>query len=262
MDKKISSAVIHRMPRYFRHLCDLQDAGITRISSGTLAERMGLTASQVRQDFNCFGGFGQQGYGYNVAELRAAIAGIMRIDRDRRAIIVGAGNLGKALMTNFNFTKYGVRLVAAFDSNPLLIGTEIAGVPVYSGSAGERPAGDRHPHPAQASCPGGGAAAHRQRHQGHLELHQHRPASGYASDPGGKCTFFRESDGAVLQDPITYRGAAAEKSSAAAAVCSGAGQFYKDLLHGDLGRSVPEGNIPAKKARRGANSPGAAFCFS
>ena len=132
MDKKISSAVIHRMPRYFRHLCDLQDAGITRISSGTLAERMGLTASQVRQDFNCFGGFGQQGYGYNVAELRAAIAGIMRIDRDRRAIIVGAGNLGKALMTNFNFTKYGVRLVAAFDSNPLLIGTEIAGVPVYS----------------------------------------------------------------------------------------------------------------------------------
>ena len=67
MEKKISSAVIHRMPRYFRHLCDLQDAGITRISSGTLAERMGLTASQVRQDFNCFGGFGQQGYGYNVA---------------------------------------------------------------------------------------------------------------------------------------------------------------------------------------------------
>ena len=132
MEKKISSAVIHRMPRYFRHLCDLQDAGITRISSGTLAERMGLTASQVRQDFNCFGGFGQQGYGYNVAELRAAIAEIMGIDQERTAIIMGAGNLGKALMTNFNFTKYGVRLVAAFDSNPLLIGTEIAGVPIYS----------------------------------------------------------------------------------------------------------------------------------
>ncbi len=132
MEKKISSAVIHRMPRYFRHLCDLQDAGITRISSGTLAERMGLTASQVRQDFNCFGGFGQQGYGYNVAELRTAIAGIMGIDGPRGAIIVGAGNLGKALMSNFNFAKYGVRLVAAFDSNPMLIGTEIAGVPVYS----------------------------------------------------------------------------------------------------------------------------------
>ena len=132
MEKRISSAVIHRMPRYFRHLCDLQDAGISRISSGTLAERMGLTASQVRQDFNCFGGFGQQGYGYNVAELRTAIAGIMHIDRERGAIIVGAGNLGKALMANFNFQKYGVRLVAAFDSNPLLIGTEIAGVPVYS----------------------------------------------------------------------------------------------------------------------------------
>ena len=132
MEKRISSAVIHRMPRYFRHLCDLQDAGISRISSGTLAERMGLTASQVRQDFNCFGGFGQQGYGYNVAELRTAIAGIMHIDQERGAIIVGAGNLGKALMSNFNFQKYGVRLVAAFDSNPMLIGTEIAGVPVYS----------------------------------------------------------------------------------------------------------------------------------
>ncbi|MBQ4577525.1 MAG: redox-sensing transcriptional repressor Rex [Clostridia bacterium] len=132
MEKRISSAVIHRMPRYFRHLCDLQDAGIFRISSGTLADRMGLTASQVRQDFNCFGGFGQQGYGYNVAELRAAIAGIMHIDGERGAIIVGTGNLGKALMSNFNFQKYGVRLVAAFDSNPLLIGTEIAGVPVYS----------------------------------------------------------------------------------------------------------------------------------
>ncbi len=103
MNKKISSAVIHRMPRYFRHLCDLQDAGITRISSGTLAERMGLTASQVRQDFNCFGGFGQQGYGYNVAELRAAIAGIMGIDRERTAIIMGAGNLGRALISNFFF---------------------------------------------------------------------------------------------------------------------------------------------------------------
>ncbi len=132
MEKRISSAVIHRMPRYYRHLCDLQDAGIVRISSGTLADRMGLTASQVRQDFNCFGGFGQQGYGYNVAELRAAIASIMHIDQDRPAIIVGAGNLGKALITNFNFAKYGVHLVAAFDSNPALIGTEIAGVPVYS----------------------------------------------------------------------------------------------------------------------------------
>ena len=77
MEKKISSAVIHRMPRYFRHLCDLQDAGITRISSGTLAERMGLTASQVRQDFNCFGGFGQQGYGYNVKYLYGKISDIL-----------------------------------------------------------------------------------------------------------------------------------------------------------------------------------------
>ena len=262
MDKKISSAVIHRMPRYFRHLCDLQDAGITRISSGTLAERMGLTASQVRQDFNCFGGFGQQGYGYNVAELRAAIAGIMRIDRDRRAIIVGAGNLGKALMTNFNFTKYGVRLVAAFDSNPLLIGTEIAGVPVYSCRKLEEVLEKDRPEIAILTLPKLHARAAAQRLIAGGIKGIWNFTSIDASDPGGKCTFFRESDGAVLQDPITYRGAAAEKSSAAAAVCSGAGQFYKDLLHGDLGRSVPEGNIPAKKARRGANSPGAAFCFS
>lgn len=145
MDKKISSAVIHRMPRYFRHLCDLQDAGTARISSGALAQRMGLTASQVRQDFNCFGGFGQQGYGYNVADLRAAIAKILRIDRERLAIIIGAGNLGKALMTNFNFHKYGVRLVAAFDTNPLLIGTEIAGVPIYSCRNLEEVMGEFHP---------------------------------------------------------------------------------------------------------------------
>lgn len=151
--KRISSAVIHRMPRYYRHLCDLKDAGITRISSGTLAERMGLTASQVRQDFNCFGGFGQQGYGYNVADLKTAIANIMHIDRERRAIIVGAGNLGKALMSNFNFTKYGVRLVAAFDSNPLLIGQEIAGVPVFSCRSLEQVMEDFHPDIAILTLP-------------------------------------------------------------------------------------------------------------
>lgn len=151
--KRISSAVIHRMPRYYRHLCELKDAGITRISSGTLAERMGLTASQVRQDFNCFGGFGQQGYGYNVGELRSAIAGIMHIDRERRAIIVGAGNLGKALMSNFNFNKYGVRLVAAFDSNPLLIGQEIAGVPIFSCRSLEQVMEDFHPDIAILTLP-------------------------------------------------------------------------------------------------------------
>lgn len=151
--KRISSAVIHRMPRYYRHLCDLKDAGITRISSGTLAERMGLTASQVRQDFNCFGGFGQQGYGYNVADLKTAIANIMHIDRERRAIIVGAGNLGRALMSNFNFTKYGVRLVAAFDSNPLLIGQEIAGVPVFSCRSLEQVMEDFHPDIAILTLP-------------------------------------------------------------------------------------------------------------
>lgn len=132
MDKKISSAVIRRMPRYYRHLCELHDLGTERISSGALAQRMGLTASQVRQDFNCFGGFGQQGYGYRVSELRDSIAAILHIDRDRTAILIGVGNLGRSLIVNFNFTKNGVRLIGAFDTNPGLVGTEMSGVPIWS----------------------------------------------------------------------------------------------------------------------------------
>ena len=132
MDKKISSAVIRRMPRYYRHLCELHDLGTERISSGALAQRMGLTASQVRQDFNCVGGFGQQGYGYRVSELRDSIAAILHIDRDRTAILIGVGNLGRSLIVNFNFTKNGVRLIGAFDTNPGLVGTEMSGVPIWS----------------------------------------------------------------------------------------------------------------------------------
>lgn len=132
MEKKISMAVIRRMPRYYQHLSELHDAEIERISSGSLAKQMGLTASQVRQDFNCFGGFGQQGYGYRVSELRDSIASILRIDRERTAVLIGVGNLGRSLVINFNFTKNGVRLVGAFDTNPTLVGTELAGVPIYS----------------------------------------------------------------------------------------------------------------------------------
>jgi len=132
MDKRISVAVIRRMPKYYRQLCDLDAAEVTRISSGTLAARMGLTASQVRQDFNCFGGFGQQGYGYNVKELKESIATILKIDQPRTAILIGAGNLAHALMTNFNFAKYGVKLVAAFDVDPKLIGTQVAGIEILS----------------------------------------------------------------------------------------------------------------------------------
>ena len=132
MNKKPSWAVIRRLPRYFRHLRELEALGEKKISSGNLAARMGLTASQVRQDFNCFGGFGQQGYGYNVGDLKRSIAEILGIDKPRRAIIAGAGNLGRALIRNFSFPRYQVELVAAFDVDPCLIGQEISGVPVLA----------------------------------------------------------------------------------------------------------------------------------
>jgi len=132
MEKKISMAVIRRLPRYYRHLCDLCDAGVVRVSSGALARRMGLTASQVRQDLNCFGGFGQHGYGYHAMELRDSVASILRIDQERRAVLIGVSFLGRFLIESFNFTKNGLQLVAAFDTNPDLIGMELSGVPVWS----------------------------------------------------------------------------------------------------------------------------------
>ena len=97
-DRYISKAVIRRLPRYFRYLRELLAAGIMRISSGELAERMHVTASQIRQDLNCFGGFGQQGYGYNVKYLYGEISKILGVDRSFTAIIVGVGNLGRALI--------------------------------------------------------------------------------------------------------------------------------------------------------------------
>ena len=128
---KISSAVIRRLPRYYRHLDELLRAGTVRISSSSLAKSMGLTASQIRQDLSCFGGFGQQGYGYNVERLRAEVADILGMDRGHTVIILGAGNLGRALMENFPFAYNGFRLTAAFDVDPELVGTQISGTPVY-----------------------------------------------------------------------------------------------------------------------------------
>ena len=130
MEKRISSAVIHRMPRYFRHLCDLQDAGIFRISSGTLADRMGLTASQVRQDFNCFGGFGQQGYGYNVKTLLGEMRRILGCTQPRTAVVVGAGNIGQALAHFEGFMRDGLTILALFDVDADKIGMQVAGKPV------------------------------------------------------------------------------------------------------------------------------------
>lgn len=134
--KKISDNVIKRLPRYIRYLDALASFGIMRVSSGEIGEQMGLTASQIRQDFNCFGSFGQQGYGYNVSELRDKLADILGMSGNRTAIIVGTGNLGRAIMKNFDFSMCGVTLEAAFDAFPPA--GVIGNVPVYNVSELEK----------------------------------------------------------------------------------------------------------------------------
>ena len=129
---KVSNNVIRRLPRYLRKLDELQENGINRISSFELGQQLGLTPSQIRQDFSCFGEFGQQGYGYNVSGLREQIASILGMDRGYRAILVGVGNIGHALMDNFSFADCGVELAAAFDIKESLIGTNFKGVPILA----------------------------------------------------------------------------------------------------------------------------------
>ncbi len=131
---KISHNVIRRLPRYLRKLDDLAYNGVDRISSGELGKQMGLTPSQIRQDFSCFGEFGQQGYGYNVESLRREISSILGMDRGFRVALIGVGNLGHALIENFGFAGHGFQLVAAFEVRPDLVGTELAGVPIYDGT--------------------------------------------------------------------------------------------------------------------------------
>ena len=126
--QRISDAVIRRLPRYYRYLDDLHSKDIVRISSNSLGHRMGITASQIRQDLSCFGEFGQQGYGYNIVELRAEIGHILGVDTQRRLVIVGAGHLGHALMRNFDFVQGGFALDSAFDVSPALIGTKVNSV--------------------------------------------------------------------------------------------------------------------------------------
>ena len=146
--QKISDAVIHRLPRYYRYLDDLYNKGVVRISSHSLGDKMDITASQIRQDLSCFGEFGQQGYGYNVAELRAEIGHILGIDNDHKLIIIGAGHLGHALLQNFDFAKVGFHLDSAFDVSSALIGDEINGVTVRSMDELEEYAAQHHPNVA------------------------------------------------------------------------------------------------------------------
>ncbi len=127
---KPSQAVIRRLPRYYRRLSELYRNGVIRISSGDMAKSMGLTASQIRQDLSCFGGFGQQGYGYNVEKLREEIGEILGMNRKNTAIILGAGNLGRALAKNFPFSQHGFQLLAAFDSSPRMVGATINNIPI------------------------------------------------------------------------------------------------------------------------------------
>ena len=126
----ISISVIKRLPRYYRFLENLKENGIVRISSKELAERMGLTASQIRPEFNCFGGFGQQGYGYNVPELYNKIGEILCVNNDVKAILIGAGNLGKAVASKIFTRQSGFKLVGIFDKNEAVSGKIIHGIPV------------------------------------------------------------------------------------------------------------------------------------
>ena len=128
--RRVSGAVIRRLPGYYRYLGKLERAGAQRISSQELGEQMGLTASQIRQDINCFGGFGQQGYGYNVDKLLEELGSILGLHAGRTAILLGAGNLGRALLNNFDFSASGFRLLCAFDANPELTGKKFGGYEV------------------------------------------------------------------------------------------------------------------------------------
>ncbi len=131
MQKEISQAVIRRLPRYYRYLSDLLDEGVERISSNDLSVRMKVTASQIRQDLNNFGGFGQQGYGYNVRYLHEEIGKILGLDRRHNIIVIGAGNMGQALAKYASFEEQGFYIIALFDVKPELIGRSIRGIPIY-----------------------------------------------------------------------------------------------------------------------------------
>ena len=151
--QKVSDAVIHRLPRYYRYLDDLYNKGVVRISSNSLGSKMDITASQIRQDLSCFGEFGQQGYGYNVAELRSEIGHILGIDKGHRLIIIGVGHLGHALLQNFDFEKVGFHVDSAFDVSPDLIGTSIHTVTIRSMDELEQYIADYRPDVAVLTVP-------------------------------------------------------------------------------------------------------------
>lgn len=152
-EKKISSAVIKRLPRYYRFLGDLLENGVVRISSKELSERMKVTASQIRQDLNNFGGFGQQGYGYNVDYLYKEIGKILGLDKKYNMVIVGAGNLGQALANYTDFEKRSFVVKALFDVNPRLVGMSIRGIEIMDIDCLEQYVQDNNIHIAALTLP-------------------------------------------------------------------------------------------------------------
>jgi redox-sensing transcriptional repressor len=130
-NNKISMSVIRRLPRYYRFIKELNQKGEERISSGKLAELMNVTASQIRQDFNCFGGFGQQGYGYSTDFLMKEMEIILGLNKVNNAIILGAGNLGKAVAMHINFSDKGFNVCGIFETNKAMIGEKINGIEIY-----------------------------------------------------------------------------------------------------------------------------------
>ena len=129
-ERQISKAVIKRLPRYYRYLGEILNNGVERISSGELSSRMQVTASQIRQDLNNFGGFGQQGYGYNVGYLYEEIGKILGLDKEHKLIIIGAGHLGQALANYVNFERRGFIFCGIFDNDPAVYGTKIRDIEV------------------------------------------------------------------------------------------------------------------------------------
>ena len=149
----ISNSVIRRLPRYYRFLGELKTKGVTKISSGELSKRMGLTASQIRQDFNCFGEFGQQGYGYNVEILQSEIGKILGLDDRKNAIIVGVGNLGRAVAQHVNFASLGYRIIGLFDQKESLVGQMVKDTPIRNISALDEFCRENHPEVAILCIP-------------------------------------------------------------------------------------------------------------
>ena len=157
---KISMSVIRRLPRYYRFLSDLLEKGVARISSGELSKLTGLTASQIRQDLNCFGGFGQQGYGYDVERLYNEMGNILGVDNGYTAILVGCGNLGRAVAIHLLGSQSSAfRLTAAFDKNPMLVGASLHGLHVFDSEQLGDYCTEHHPDAAFLCLPSEGTSA-------------------------------------------------------------------------------------------------------